>query len=352
MKHRINEMLNKLIRHSLLLAILATPALLRADTIGRVEGPPLNGDVAEMSPLEVKVKVGSAEKVVPVNEIDYISWSGEPAQLKTMRTRVKSGDYEFVIDTADKIKPEDLKRKEMQQDVDYFRALAKARLALAGGGDIKEAGIMMRDFVKKNEGSYHLLKAAETLGDLFVAVGQYDLATAEYAKLEKAPWPDVQARAAIAKGRALLAQKKYPEAQAEFEKVLANPPAENTPAVKTQLQSATLGKATCLAATAQFEEGIKLIEGVIAEADPEDAELHARAYVTLGNCYRQKPGATKEALLAYLHVDVLYASQAEAHAEALSNLRQLWNEVGKPDRAQQAAEMLADRYKNSPWAKN
>jgi len=331
--------------------IFLAGSLLRADVVRRVEGPPLNGDVAEMSPLEVKVKAGSAEKVLPVNEIDFISWTGEPAQFNTMRARLKAGDYEFVIQTADKIKADELKRKEMQQDLEFYRALAKARLALAGGGDVKEAGMLMRDFVKKNDGSYHLLRASETLGDLFVAIGQYDLATAEYAKLEKAPWPDVQVRAAIAKGRAQLAQKKYPEAQAEFEKVLSNPPAAATPAVKTQLQAATLGKATCLAATAQFDEGIKLIEGVIAEADPEDADLHARAYVTLGNCYRQKPGATKEALLAFLHVDVLYASQAEAHAEALANLRELWNEVGKPDRAQQAADMLAERYKNSPWAK-
>ncbi len=334
-----------------LLTLLACASSAIADSVGRLHAPPLPGEVTGMSPLEVKIKQGTTDKAIPVNQVDYIAWTGEPAQLKNMRAKIKAGDYEFVIQTADKIKPEDLKRKEMQQDVEYYRAYAKARLALAGGGDLREAGQLMKEFVKKNDGSYHLLQAAETLGDLLVAVGAYDLAAAEYSKLDKAPWPDMKARAAIAIGRAQLAQKKYPEAQAEFDKVLSAPVTEESAEVKTQLQTAMLGKATCLAATAQFDEGIKLIESVIAEADPEEAELHARAYVTLGNCYRQKPGATKEALLAFLHVDVLYASQAEAHAEALANLRELWNEVGKPDRAQQAAEMLAERYKNSPWAK-
>ncbi len=332
-----------------LLLLLASG--LRADSVARLDGPPLPGDVVEMSPLEVKIKAGSAEKVVAVNEIDFIAWAGEPSQLRAMRARVKAGDYEFVIQTAEKLKPEDMKRKEMQQDVDFYRAYAKARLALAGGGDVKEAGQLMRDFVKANEGSYHHFQAVETLGDLFVAIQAYDKAAAEYARLDRAPWPDVKARAAIALGRAFLAQKKYTEAEGEFDKVLANPPAASNAAVKTQLQTATLGKASCLAATSRFEDAIKLIEGVIGEANPEDAELHARAYVTLGNCYRQRPNSTKAALLAFLRVDVVYPSQAEAHAEALANLRELWNEVGKPERAQQAADMLADRYKNSVWAK-
>jgi tetratricopeptide (TPR) repeat protein len=322
-----------------------------ADTIGRHHGAPIPGDVTSMSPLEVKVKQGSTEKSIPVNQIDYIGWNAEPSQLKNIRAKLKAGDYEFVIQTADKIKPEDLKRKEMQQDVEFYRALAKSRLALAGGGDLREAGQMMKEFVKQNDGSYHLLQAAETLGDLLVAVGAYDLAALEYGKLDKTPWPDMKARAAIAIGRAQLSQKKYPEALAAFDKVLSAPVTEDSAEVKTQLQTAQLGKATCLAATGQFDEGIKLIESVIADADPEAADLHAKAYVTLGNCYRQKPGATKAALLAFLHVDVLYSAQAEAHAESLANLRELWNEVGKPDRAQQAAEMLAERYANSPWAK-
>ena len=59
--------------------------------------------------------------------------------------------------------------------------------------------------------------------------------------------------------------------------------------------AAQLGKATCLASTGQADAAIEQVTAVIDNADPEDIDLNARAYVTLGNCYRQKPGAVKEA---------------------------------------------------------
>jgi hypothetical protein len=65
----------------------------------------------------------------------------------------------------------------------------------------------------------------------------------------------------------------------------------------------------------------------------------------------RKAGRTKEALLAFLHVDVLYFTTPEAHAEALANLAELWEEVQKPERAVKARQVLQERYGSSPWAK-
>ena len=121
-------------------------------------------------------------------------------------------------------------------------------------------------------------------------------------------------------------------------------------AAESQKLAAQLGKATCLAATGEPDAGIKLVQEVIDKAEPEDADLNARAYVTLGNCYRQKEGATKDALLAFLHVDLLYNRDREAHAEALWNLARLWNELGKPERALQATQLLKDHYGGTSWA--
>ena len=84
---------------------------------------------------------------------------------------------------------------------------------------------------------------------------------------------------------------------------------------------------------------------VIGQASPEEAELHAKAYNTLGFC-QMKAGETKEALFAYLHVDVLYNAISEEHAEALSNLTTLWAAVGEPGRASEAEALLEERYPN------
>ena len=110
---------------------------------------------------------------------------------------------------------------------------------------------------------------------------------------------------------------------------------------------AKLGKAGVLAASKKSTEAIKLVQDVLETADPEDAPLVARAYNVLGTAHRQA-GRTQEALLAFLHVDLLYPSVADAHAEALANLAELWQQIHKMDRARRALE---DDYPDSPWTK-
>ena len=56
-------------------------------------------------------------------------------------------------------------------------------------------------------------------------------------------------------------------------------------------------------------------------------------------------------MLAFLHVDVLYFSVPEAHAEALANLVELWTELPNTERAVRARKILQEQYANSPWAK-
>ena len=206
--------------------------------------------------------------------------------------------------------------------------------------------------MKEAPNNFHHFQAAEILGDLLAAVGRFDLASEQYAIVEKAPWPDFKMRAGVAKGRVLAAQKKFPEALAAFEAVikLAGDGAQG--AAATQKLAAELGKAICLANTEKVDEGIKLAEQVIESSSPEDNELNARAYLALGNCYKLKPGAVKDALHAFMHVDLLYFQNREVHAEALFNLARLCNETGRPERALQATQTLKERYPGSVWAKN
>ena len=41
----------------------------------------------------------------------------------------------------------------------------------------------------------------------------------------------------------------------------------------------------------------------------------------------------------------------DAHAEALANLADLWEQVHKTERANRARKTLEEEYKDSPWAK-
>ena len=55
--------------------------------------------------------------------------------------------------------------------------------------------------------------------------------------------------------------------------------------------------------------------------------------------------------MAFLHVDVLYSTVPEAHAEALSHLVPLWQATGQADRARESRELLQQKYSRSKWAK-
>jgi tetratricopeptide (TPR) repeat protein len=284
---------------------------------------------------------------VPVNEITRITFSGEPTGLNGARINAANGNYSSAKELLDKIDESEIERDVIKQDLEFYKALCIARLALGGAGSVQDAGRLMNGFVRSNSGSYHYLEANEVLGDLLVALGSYGTAEGFYGELAKAPWPDYKMRSGVLLGRVLQAQNKHSDAIAKFDAVLAM--SSDSPEAKKQQLAATLGKAISRSETGQVEEAIKMVETVIAEAGPEEVQLHARAYNALGTCY-VKADKTKDALIAFLHVDVLYKSFPEAHAEALANLAKLWVLVGKGDRARSASVMLKERYPNSRWA--
>ncbi len=317
------------------------------DTI-RAGSRTLAGRILKMSPLQIVIEVQGVDQEVPVNQIDTVFYENEPTSLKTARSNIANRAYENALAALERIDRAGISRREVLQEIDYLTAYCEAQIALQGNGDLRAAGSKMIAFAKENEGHYRFLEANEVVGDLLVALGQYASAESYYARLAAVQWPDYKMRAGVAVGRARLAQGKIAEAAQAFDSVLAVSDAEGE-AAETHRLAARLGKAICDASTGNPDEAVKTIEDIIMRADPEDIELHARAYNALGTAH-QKAGRTQDALLAFLHVDTLYFRVSDAHAEALSHLVELWNEVGKTEESLRARQILDEQYKNSPWA--
>ena len=124
---------------------------------------------------------------------------------------------------------------------------------------------------------------------------------------------------------------------------------QNTPEAVKQKNQANVGKAVCLAETGKLDEAVTLLQDLINKNDPQDTTLFARIYNALGRCY-MKQNKPKDAVLALLHTDALFYSDADAHAESLYYLSKLWSEINKSDRAVAARNMLRERYAGSVWA--
>jgi tetratricopeptide (TPR) repeat protein len=263
--------------------------------------------------------------------------------------KAANGAYSDAAALLAKIDAAAIKRDFIKQEVTFYQAFCAAKLALGGRGTINDAGRQLNAFVRAHPQNYHYFEAVQAMGDLLSADGKVELAQKQYTDVAtKAPWPEYRMRAAVSMGQALQAHDKHAEAIAQFDSALAM--TGSGAAAQNEKLSATLGKAISLAQTGKLESAVTMVEQVIQEADPEQKELHARAYNALGSCY-QRAGQPKDALLAYLHVDVLYNTVPEAHAEALANLATLWQAIGQEARAREARQTLEQRYAGSRWAK-
>ncbi|MEX0818226.1 MAG: tetratricopeptide repeat protein, partial [Pirellulaceae bacterium] len=330
---------------------LAGEAAAQFDQVYGFRGSPTNGVISDnSSPTEVVIEVQGSQRSIPVNEIRRITLADDPPELRRGRDNILAGQIESGYDDLRKVNPADIKRDLTKADLQYYLAYCQGKLALTGGGDKAAAAKAMLAFVGANPTSFHFFEAAELLGDLAVSLESYDGAAKYYGALaDKAPWPDYKMRGAVLKARALMRKGDFAGALSEFEAVIGS--RVDTPEAMQQKLLAQAGKASCLAGTGSPEEGIAIAEEIITKNSPENnSELFGRTYNALGASYL-KAGKPKEALMAYLHVDVLFYAHPEVHAEALYNLSKLWLTLKKQDRADSARNLLTDRYAGSVWAK-
>jgi tetratricopeptide (TPR) repeat protein len=336
--------------------VCATAALFASPTLAaqftdriRTTGGSEAGEITSTTPLGLSLDKGTAGKIeVPVNRIRSVVLDDEPSELTQARLNARNGGHATALERLEKIDLSKVRRDLVREDVEFYLAYCGAQQALGGNGDVSDAGRKLNEFVREHPQSFHYLEAVETMGDLLMASDKFAAAQRQYAELAKAPWPDYQMRAGVLLGRTLAAQGKHPLAIKQYDIVLAG--SADDAAAKEQKLSATLGKAVSLAETEKIDEAVKLIEQMILDTDPEQKELQARAYNALGDSY-ERAGRKKDALLAFLHVDVLYSTVPDAHAEALSHLATLWDEVGQTARAREAKQTLNDQYHGSRWTK-
>lgn len=314
----------------------------------RVKGGSQAGEITKMTPVSVTIERNGDATEVPVVDIRSIIFKDEPSELTQARLNANNGGYESALTTLESTNMSEVRNEFIRQEIEYYKAFCKAKLALVGSQDIKEAGTELNRFVTSNSQSYHFLDATQLLGDLLVATKRYSAAQNQYEKLAKAPWTSYRIRSGVLVGQTLIAQEKFDEALAQFDAVLGLE--DDSADGKAQRLAAQLGRGVATAGLGKVSDGAAIVEQVIRDADPEDANLLAHAYNALGDCYR-RAGEPKNALYAYLHTDLLYGRIADAHAEALYHLAPLWDSIGQAGEARKARQTLEAQYPASRWAK-
>jgi tetratricopeptide (TPR) repeat protein len=323
------------------------------DTVKRREGNDVGGEVKTISRTEVVVfqKVGNKEIPIPANEVVDIDWDGEPAEFGVARGHEAAGNYplalEQLTEAADKAKGLDAKIK---ADINFYIARSAARAAMADPAQSADAIQKLKAFTSAERENFRFFEAQELLAEVALRSNDVPVADTAFNSLTQAPWPDTKMLGKVGLARVLLASNNLAGAKTGFDEVAAME--TKTPAETSRKLQAMLGQATCLLKQTQPAEALKIIDQVIEQATIEETRTLAEAYVRQGDCLAASGAGAKDAILSYLHVDVIpaLAEERDYHAEALYHLSKLWGAVTQPSRAAEAAAKLQQLYPNSPWA--
>lgn len=327
------------------LQILTASNLDAADTIYEYDSKsPQLGDIKGYTKTELTMQRGSNSVKVPANQVQRVRWDGEPPQLNIARNQEENGNYAAALEEYKKSVSG--ASPNLKKDLEFMIARATARSAQSNAADLDNAIKLLSAFIKANGDHFRFYSATKLLGEAYLAKKDYAAANKEFSELEKAPWKSTQMDAKNLKARVMLAEGNVKGALTAFESVAKMD--AKTPAEQAGKRAAQLGSAVCLQKEGKPKDAITVLDEIIKTVDPQQKAILAEAYLRKGDCY-QALGESKEALIAYLHIDVLFPSQPAIHAEALYHLSSLWGKVQKPERGAEARAVLQQQYPNSEW---
>lgn len=319
--------------------------------IRRSDSKKLTGEIPENSKdgITLKPPKGEAQRI-PADDILSIQWAGEPSILRSSRVDEAAGKLQKAFDGYQQALKE-LGEMQLNLRAEAIFGGARSLSALAQQDKTKVTAAIekIQEFQTRFPDSYHAWEGQILLGQMQLLNGDAAAAQKIFEQVRASNLGSYVLAGELGLARVALGKKNYDQALKNFEQVSKS--SLKGPLMDRQRQEARLGIAECLFLEKKFELGIKSLDDLLEQTPPEEEKLLATAYLRRGDGFVGL-GKTKEAVLSYLHVDVLFPGQAEADAEALFRLSQLWESLQHPERGIQAKERLMQLHPNSRWAKS
>lgn len=310
---------------------------------GQTAGRIVRGNINAESPVELRIQVGGKAESFKLEDVAEVTYGGMPSAYIEAEVREKGGDFTAALDGFKRAANASGLRPFVAQQVKFKYA---ETLALAAGEDEKmtdEAITVLQDFVKTYPASRNAPVALERLLNLVRSgddQSRIDSVIADMSKIAGA-----QTRANLLKADLLVDRNQADEAL----KLLDATRAQIAKGSEIEKMSQSI-RIKALVNKKELAEAEKQARALIDSSAPNDFDALASAYNSLGDCLRAA-GKPKDALIAYLHTEILFDRVASEHARALAAITELWRVLEKPDRAEQSLNKLAVTYPRSPWLK-
>ena len=228
----------------------------------------------------------------------------------------------------------------IEQTARFRQAQLIAQLALGDPNRNAEAVALLDAAIKAYPNSRHIVAALDTLARLQIQKGDFAAVEKTIAAMSRLP------RRRPRRGPARQTLRQAGPARPGDRRV--RPPDPGVAEGSTRRLEARLARAESLVGLKKFAEAEADVRAVIKASPAEDDQAQSAAYNTLGDCLRAA-GKPKDALLAYLHTDLLYSKDKEQHPRALANIAKLLPRAQGDDRADEAVTRLSQDYPRSPW---
>ena len=309
----------------------------------------VRGEITRMDSKGITVKRSGGEAVdIPSDDIRDLRYDGEPPSVQRARSSENSGALDGALEKLKDAGNSNLSSNaRVAAEIDFLTARCLARLVLDRDAENSAAAQQLQSFRSSHATNCRYFEATLWLARLRTASGESDQALSLLQELQDSGVAGFQLQSVIARGDVLLNSGEAQQALQAFDTAIAQ--CEKNAALKEQHRDARIGRALALDRLAKSDEAVIELDAVIRQLPEAESTKAARLWIHKGDIL-QTGGHDRAALLAYLHVDILYDREPAAHAEALFHLAGLWQKTGHPDRARDAAGRLKQNYADSSWA--
>jgi tetratricopeptide (TPR) repeat protein len=316
----------------------------------RSDNTQLRGEITSMRLNEIVLKRTNGEEItISVSNLKGVRFDKEPLELNPARTNERSGAFEVALTRFKEVQSAYTGGdKRLKTDLEFMIARVLGKQALTDPSKVDAAKESLGKFRTANKDNFRYLEATLLQASIHALGGETDAGKLLLDEVQASSVKGFQLQAGVDKGRLLLIADDASGALQSFDDVIQK--SQGDESATAAMYDGLLGRAMCLKQQSSLDDAITTLEEVIEKAPPTETRTLAEAWVRKGDCLRQQK-RQKAALMAYLHVDVLYSGEPAQHAEALLRLSQLWGPGGHQDRAVDASARLAERYPNSQWAK-
>lgn len=315
----------------------------------RSDGSDIKGTItsATTSAIVVKSAAGN-ETTIPITDVRRVRFDKEPTALNSARANERAGAFETALEKYKEIQSTyNNSDKRLVSDLKFLVARTTARIATTDASRLPEALKLLDEFRVADKNNFRYLEATLLHANLLGMNDQVDQGKALLEEVRQSSVKGYQLQAGVALGRLMLQSGDVSGALQAFEGVSKQ--SEGDESSSGAFYEAMLGRATCLQRQGGTDQAIQVLDQIIDQASETETATLAEAWLRKGDNLKTK-GQIKAALMAFLHVDVLYPGEPAPHAEALYQLSQVWGPAGYPERAAEASAQLTSKYPNSPWA--